>query len=279
MKKLSLRALFLNSSVFRPLRLGSCPSSNLKLPKPFAISLYLGSTVINVWFLLSHRIQCLFWDVLHIPFQKIRSLFADIWTEHGVLIYARKVLNLVIKREGTWMVLINTRIQSKVHFKKKITFNLFFLELQVGEKMVRVFTILPWVHKQQQINCENLSIQVIVSCSFSLFYFHGHELGIIFSCSFSYTSMLFLQAVLNLSFFCWNIYAHICHTLSYLPSFIAARSPSLVSLNFKVLYPNHLIKPVFKIRPSAILAWSAWPLWTINYPCFIKPGSGFQLLS
>lgn len=104
--------------------------------------------------------------------------------------------------------------------------------------------------------------------------FCGYELGIIFSGSFSYISTLFLQAVLNLLFSRWNIYAHICHILSYLPSFIAARSPSLVSLNFKDLYPNHLIKSVFNICPSAIWAWSAWPL-NHQLPLFYQ--TGFRL--
>lgn len=154
--------------------------------------------------------------------------------------------------------------------KKKITFNIFSLSCRWVEKLLE--------SSQSLLKCTSNSKLIVKSQVFRLlypvlsayFYFHSYELGILFSCSFSYTSMLFLQAVLNLSFFCWNIYAHICHTLSYLPSFIAARSLSLVSLNFKVLSPNHLIKPVFKICPSAILAWSAWPLWTINYPSFIN---------
>lgn len=95
------KIILLNSSIFRSLRLDACPRSNLKLPKPFAISLYFGSTVINIWFLVSHRILCLFWDVLRFPFQKITSLFVGIWTEHSLLIHSRRIVNLVIEWEGT----------------------------------------------------------------------------------------------------------------------------------------------------------------------------------
>lgn len=186
---------------------------------------------------------------------------------------------LLNKRAPGWFLFIYTHIQSKVHLKKKITFDLFSWSCKwVGKWLESSQSFLKCI-RSSKLTVKSQVFRLLCPILSAYFCFHVYELGIIFSCSFSDTSMLFLQAVLNLLFFCWNIYAHICHTLSYFTSFIAARSPSLVSLNFKVLSPNHLIKPVFKICPSAILAWSAWPRWTINYPCFIKADSGFLPLS
>lgn len=153
------------------------------------------------------------------PFQKIRTLFVGIWTEHRILIGTRRVLNLVIEWEGTWLAPTYVhKCTKQTAFEEKFSHFRSRLDMQVSQKMIRVFTVLPLVHNQEQIDCRNSSIQVIVSCFPAYFYFHGYELGIIFyyDCFFSYTSMLFLQAVHNMYFFCWDTYAHICHTLSYL---------------------------------------------------------------
>lgn len=68
-----------------------------------------------------------------------------------------------------------------------------------------------WLETSQSfLKCASNSKLIVKSQVFRLlypglsayFYFHGYELGIIFSCSFSYTSMLFPQALLNLLFLC-----------------------------------------------------------------------------
>lgn len=97
------------------------------------------------------------------------------------------------------------------------------------------------------------------------FYSHGHELGIILACAFSYTPKLFLQAVLSLLRPLYSCLSYaVISPLS--PPSIAVRSLYLAFLNFKVLSPNLFNKPALKICHSAISTWPAWPLWTIDYP-------------
>lgn len=223
----------------------ACSRSNLKLPKPFTISLFFGSTVINIWFLVSHRILCLFWDVLHFPFQKIRPLFVGICNEHGLLIHIRST--------------------GKVNFKKSLHILSFPWSckgvgklLESSQYFLKCATTANWLQKVKYSGYCTLFFQIIfISMAMS------QKLSLPVP---SFTHPFCFSRPCLICYF-WDIYVHICHMLSHLHCClfsIAVRSSSLFSLNFKILSPNHLYKPVLKIHPSAILTLSAWPLWTIN---------------
>lgn len=71
------------------------------------------------------------------PFQKIRTLFVGIWTEHRILIGTRRVLNLVIEWEGTGLAPTYVHTCTKqTAFEENFSHFSSRLDVQVSRKMI-----------------------------------------------------------------------------------------------------------------------------------------------